>query len=121
VIKIIRGIVRHPDLLHDATRLCVLDDRERDDLLELQHPEAIVERAAGGLRGISMAPVLMGNAPADLDARREVGLEASVSHAAQADEIGDARDLYRQEPEPVLGEVRAVSRDLRHHLAAVEQ
>ena len=107
MIEIVRRVVGHPDFLHHASRLCVGDDREGDDLVEAEGRETMLERRQGRLGGVAMAPMLMGDAPADFDAWRERSLETRPGKAAHADAIGYTWRLYRPEPEPVLGLVRA--------------
>src|SRR5262245_41845058 len=107
VIEVVGGGARHAEAFHHAARTGVGGDGHRDDLGEAELTEGEVEGGPGGLGGITAAPVGAGQAPADLYARREVGLERRRRQADEADEGGDAGRLDRPEAEAAGGEVDA--------------
>ena len=69
MIEVTGRVADQADALHDAPGTHVLRDRERHDLLEPDLLEAEPKRLARRLGGVPVAPVLPGQAPADLDHR----------------------------------------------------
>src|SRR5690242_13207464 len=82
MVEVIPRIVGHPELLHDPPRPPVPDGRERHDLAFRggHHGPCALGRQ-------SPAPMLRGQPPADLDARREVRLERGDRKPDPADEL----------------------------------
>src|SRR5262245_56653269 len=77
----------HPDSLHDGSRTPVRRDREGHDFFQSEAPETELDDGAVGLRGIAVAPVVVRQAPADLDAGREVCLEMWFRQADEPYEL----------------------------------
>jgi hypothetical protein len=105
VIKVVGGVVSHTDALHEAPRATVAWHGERYHLAEPQCLEAVRQDGPRSLGGVSSAPVFHGEAPAYLDAWREVRREAGDGQANESREGRDAGNLHRPQPEAVLVEV----------------
>ncbi len=95
MVEIICGIASHVQALHDLLRGFVDGRRERDDLFNAQFIETELDRPAGGLGCVSVAPRATHEAPADLDSRREVGIKACLVEADQTDEARLIDYLHR--------------------------
>ena len=97
-------LVDHADLLHDPLGPRVGWNRERHDLVEPEVQEGRRQRVRRSLGRIAVAPVLGGQAPADLDRTRDEPVAAG-----QAGEPDERRrpggrgpgQLDGPEPEPV--------------------
>ena len=105
MIEVVGGIAMHLDLLHHPPRLEVGRHGERHDLVEPELLEAEAQRGARGLRRVAAAPVLASQPPTDLDAGREVRLEARDRKPDEAEEVGGAGRLDRPQSEAMAREV----------------
>ena len=76
MVEVVRGVAVHPEALHHPARRHVGRDGERHDLVETGAFESEGHGRGRSLRRVALAPGVCGQAPADLDARREVRLEA---------------------------------------------
>ncbi len=106
VIEVIGGVVDHAELFHDVAGALVADGGHGDDLGKLESVEAVGERGLCALGGVAVAPVLIGEPPANLDTGREVGAEARGGEADEADKLRDAGHLDRPDTEAFLSKVR---------------
>ena len=111
MIEVIRRVSRHSELFHDPARTDVCGHSQGHNLGKLQLFEAIAQGGAGALGSKAATPVLEGEAPADLDAGREVRLEGRVRKADEAGQFTGFAKLGGEEREPVLVEVRLASPD----------
>ena len=83
-----------------------LAGRERHDLLESRVDESEVDRLACGLGGVAVAPVRASEAPADLDARRELSVERMRQKTDIPDERRHIGHLDGPQPEAACVELR---------------
>src|SRR4051794_6981573 len=83
------------------TRALVGDCCERNNLLEWELFETILQRCARRFRRITSAPELIGKPPANLNARRKMRIEVRPVQAHEANELGNARNLNRPQPKTV--------------------
>jgi len=60
MVKVVGGVVNHPDLLHHATRTNVAGHRERDDFLQPERLEAKPQGRPGTFRRLAAVPVFDG-------------------------------------------------------------
>jgi hypothetical protein len=109
MIEVVGRRSRHTDPLHDGARPHVCGYRERHDFIQVKLAKAKLESGTGRFCGIATAPVLGGEPPADLDARREVGLEPGHGQPHEADELGHSRHFDGPLRESVLDTVIANS------------
>lgn len=105
--KVSGGVVAEADFFHDSARFQVVGDGDGDDLFQSELLEAVLKCGAGGFGGITLAPVFGGQAPADFDARGEVGLEAGDTQADESDELWSAPDFDGPEAETPFPEMGA--------------
>ncbi len=78
----------HAQALHQAPRALVRHRREGDDLLEPEVPECEIEARLRGFPSETLSPMCGPELPADLDARRERGLEGHRTQADEAEQLG---------------------------------
>ena len=74
MIEVIFRRSRHAEALHDAARALVGANRHGDDFPQPELTKAIIERGSGGLGGVAMPPIGLGEPPSDLHGRCEVRL-----------------------------------------------
>jgi hypothetical protein len=98
--------VRHSEALHHRDRAVVRVSGERHDLLEIRVDEAVVDRRACGLGGVAVAPVRESETPADLHARRELGIERRRRQTDIPDERRHIGHLDGPPSEAAFGELR---------------
>ena len=107
MVEVVLRRTRHADSLHDTHRSLICRCRERDDLVEPELAKTEIERGGRGLAGIAPAPVLVGQPPANLDTRREMGLERRNRQTDESDERNKLRHLDRPLSEAMTPEVLA--------------
>ena len=88
VIEIVSRIMRNSQPFHHAPRPYIGGYGERDNLGQLKLCKPELKCRPRAFRGITAPPVLRGQPPADLDARREMRLEW---RQAQTDEACERR------------------------------
>src|SRR5215469_17377830 len=93
MIEIVFGRPGHPEALHDPARAPIGRSRQRDDLLEAELLETIIERRLGCLGSVALAPIGPRESPSNLDCRREVSLIGDRFETDDADEARLAREL----------------------------
>jgi len=98
VIEVQVGRSDHSQSLHDSLRPLVGWDGPAQDLLQLRLFESEVEDRLGCLGGITTPPLVLGESPANLDCRREMGLEGRHGETAEADEFLGPFDVHCPEP-----------------------
>jgi len=101
--EVVGGVVGHAELLHDALRPQIRNGRERDHLAETDDVERVVERSLTAFGRVPATPVLVRQAPTDLDRRREMRLPRLRREADVPGELAGVDDLDRPQPPPVLG------------------
>src|SRR6267154_1194877 len=112
MVEIVGRVARHADLLHHPARARIGRYRDRYDLLQPRHLEAEGEHGPRAFGRVPKPPMLGGEAPSDLDGRREVCFEAGRREAHEPRERRDAWDLHGPEPEAVLVEMALDPGDL---------
>ena len=75
-------------------------NRERDYLIEPEASKAVVRRRTRCFGGIPVSPVLRGEAPPDLHAGSEMGLERRHEEPHEADEGATPATSTAQGPKP---------------------
>lgn len=116
MIEVVLRVARHTELLHHAPRPEVVRHGKRHDLPKAQGAEARLHGRPGRLGRVALAPVLRGQSPADLHARRKPRLEARRREPNEAGAGIDPDDLECPAPEPSLLEMRL---DLVHQRIAL--
>jgi hypothetical protein len=109
VVEVVGGVVGHAQFLHDVEGAEIGGDREGDDFLEVESGEGVVEDGAGAFRGQPLAPVFVGESPADFDcglgAKRDGQLEGGNVEAYVADEVAGMAKFSCPEAEVMKGKV----------------
>src|SRR4051812_521595 len=72
IIKVVGIVARHPEFLHHSPGPDVCWHRERHDLAEVEGFKPKLDHGMCGFGGVAVAPMLKCQAPARLDAWREV-------------------------------------------------
>jgi hypothetical protein len=101
LVEVVGRAACHPDPFHDPARPDILRNRKRYNFLESRLAKRKCQRRPGRFGRIAAPPMLSGEAPADLDTRREVGVEARHGEADETREWYGVRDFYRSQAEPV--------------------
>src|SRR5436305_1617991 len=107
MVKIILRETRHANSLHHAHRPLIDSRSERDDLGQPELAEPEIERGGRGLAGIAPSPVFTRQPPANLNTRREMGLERRNRQTDEPNERGKFRHLNRPEAVAISVEVVA--------------
>src|SRR5207249_12150527 len=110
-----RPVARHPALLRPVAGAHIDPRRERDDLAETYSLEPIRGGCARSLRCITLAPLIVGQAPADLNCRREMRFEGCQRQPNVSSEGTRCLDL--DGPEPETADVEALLDARRHRVA----
>lgn len=113
VFEVILDGVMHTNGLHDLLRRQIGPGRERHHLLQRQTIECAAQGGPGGLTGVTQAPVLAGQAPADFHRRREGRFETHDAQTGKTDELTAIFTLQGPESEAMLGEMPAHPADQR--------
>ena len=94
--------MRHPDPLHDPPRPLVHGRGKGHNLVDAESFEPVGEHNSCAFGGIPVSPKLLGEAPADLDCRREVRFEGRLPQPDVASEQRRLGYLHRPEAEALL-------------------
>lgn len=129
MLEVVGRVVTHAETLHDPPRTFVADRREGNDFVEAQLIEGEGDGCASAFGRIAASPVLACEAPADLDGGREVGVEARLCKANEADELSALDELRSPQPPSALRDqhslalgdriavlAREQGREMAHHL-----
>lgn len=95
----------HSQALHHRTRSSVGNSGERHDLLEPEDLESDPERLAGGLGREALAPVIKGEPPGDLRARRERQRGGGNVQSNETNELTGCLAFDRPDTPTPLGDV----------------
>jgi hypothetical protein len=106
VIEILGRVVAHPEPLHHPPRALMTDGGQGHDLPQADDLKAETQRLTGGFRRVPVGLRLRCQPPADLDARREGGLEVPVGQAGEAQEGPVHLPLDGSQPVPATVELR---------------
>ena len=101
VFEVVGGVVGHPEALHDVPRALVANRGIRDDLVPSEELEPEVKGSGARLGGVTVAPGLPTESPADLDRRRERRSERRCRQTSETKESSVVASLHRPEPESV--------------------
>ena len=96
------AVFLHAEPLHHRAGTAIGERGERDDLVEPDAFEAEAQRGACTFARQALAPIVMRQAPADLDMRRQPGRRRLQTD--EADEV--ARGAQRRRPQPPAGPPR---------------
>ena len=105
MIEVVRGIVSHAELLHDASGPQIIRYGERDNFIQCRRFEAVAQRRPSAFRSQALSPILGRQPPADFNARREVRDETWHVQSDEADERPIAPDFRGEQAESVLAKV----------------
>src|SRR5512144_2157646 len=105
MIEILRGIAAHAEALHDRSRSTVRHRGERHDFRESEGSKPVAKRQSGGLRCITVSPMIEGQTPPDFHAWREGRAEPCPCQSGKPDERGHNRDLDCPQTKAVFAEV----------------
>jgi hypothetical protein len=108
MIEVAVRIVHHPEPLHHGSRAAVFRHREGNHLGQTQPLERESQALEAGFRGEAVAPARPLEAPADLHARREVGLERRSAQAHEANECPACAQLQCPQPPPLKRSVMRI-------------
>lgn len=86
MVEVVGGIVGHAEFLHHALRSSVGEGGEGDKGIEVKDFEGVADDFAAAFGGETLTPGVRGEAPADFDARSEVGVEIGDGKADETDE-----------------------------------
>ena len=118
MIEVAVRIAHYPEPLHHGSRAAVFRHREGNHLGQTQRLERESQALEAGFRGEAVAPARPLEAPADLHARREVGLERGSAQAHEANECPACAQLHCPQPPPLPRDLRVgVARELIAHRA----
>src|SRR5437763_9686842 len=92
--------VPHSEPLHHVPRARVRGHGEGDYLGEPEVPEGEIEARSGGLGGVTAAPARARQAPSDLGAGREVGLEGGLRRPTKPMNWPCSRTSTAHSPQP---------------------
>ncbi len=121
VIEIIGRVVMHANRLHDFFRRQIALRGEGHDLLQGQPIKACAQCRPGRLTGVTQAPMLAGQAPADFHRRGEGRIEAHHTEAGKTDELAAVLALQRPQAETVFGKMPAHAADHRRAFQATHR
>lgn len=99
------GLVVHAELLHDPLRASVGRNRAGHDVLEREAFESKIQGQSSSFGGVSVSPVVGGEAPGHVDVFLERTFEARVRQTHDARELDSAWNLESPKAEAVLSEV----------------
>ena len=105
MIEVVSRVVSHAELLHDAPGPHVGRDRERHQLFQPEHLERVTNNFPRALCGQSLALIVGGQSPPNLDAWSEVGMERGNSKADETDKAAVPPQLRAVQAETVLSEM----------------
>ena len=97
VLEVAADIATHAKALHDPPGPDVDGGCERDDLVKADGVEAVIEGGPRPLGGVTVAPLIGGEPPADLDRGREVRGKRGRPEAAISDKASDVFPLHGPE------------------------
>jgi hypothetical protein len=115
VVKIVGWAMGHANSLHDAARPLIADGRKGNQLVEEELLESELQDRSGGFGCVAVSPMFVGQAPADLDARGEMGLKGRLAQPNKSDESRNADHFDR--PEAIAVAVKFFPNAARHRIA----
>ena len=120
IVEILSRIAAHPEPFHYGARTDVRRGCVSDDFRERESPKPVAKRQSGRLRRITVSPMLIGEAPADLHAGREMRAQSRIRQSGEADKTGDAGNLDRLQPKSVFAKMLLDAVNHRVALGTVE-
>src|SRR5215475_116098 len=106
MIEVPIGVAQHAEPLHHRARAAILRHGEGDHLGQVERLERKSQALEAGLGREALAPAAPLEAPADLDARRERGLERWGTQSHETDESRTGTQLRRPESPSLAGDFR---------------